>query len=182
MTLKRMAMGKPGAGEEMEQKVDRQNLEIYLGEHLRASKNCLKRLEVITCVWRGTAQQARLDTVYEQVRDDRNDLQAIAGRLKMNEVSSTRWRKFALRVVGGFMVHAVLRPVRAQGTQMELDVIAGLLHSKLAMWNTLLSLVTSESRLDPVQLIHLSDRTEQQIRVLKEITEETRPEQFTRSA
>ncbi|WP_054821077.1 hypothetical protein [Arthrobacter sp. JCM 19049] len=65
------------------------------------------------------------------------------------------------------------------GTQMQLDAVCGLLSSKLAMWNTLLSLVTSEERLNPVELISLAERGQWQIDRVHSLSSQMRPEQFT---
>ncbi|MCW4465778.1 hypothetical protein OK351_09685 [Glutamicibacter sp. MNS18] len=144
-----------------------------------ASQTCLERLELFKELWKSTQQEPALDAIYEQVRDDRHELRAIIGRLGMSERRRSPWHELVLRLSRWHMVHRTPSPRCPKGTQMELDTIGGQLHAKLAMWNTLLSLVTSDPRLDPVQLMRLSGRTQKQIDALAKFAEQTRPEQFT---
>lgn len=162
----------------VERTVDRPVLENYLFEHLVSSQSCLNRLYTVRQLWRSPAQSAELEAVYEQARDDRNDLRAIIGRLGFIEEPLSTWRKVLKRGRALILNVAVLHRSDAHGRQMELDIIAGQLHAKLAMWNTLLSLVTSDIRLDPVQLMYLAGRTQGQIDALAKLSEESRSEEF----
>lgn len=154
-------------------------LEKYLREHALASQMCLRYLGLICHQWRNTELGPALAQVYEQVRDDHNDLRAIMGRLGFEEITGCRVRIGNRCLSDRFSTIKMGIPPTLAGNQMQMDAVCGLLCSKLAMWNTLLSLVTSEDRLNPVELISLAERSQWQINQVHSLISQMRPEQFT---
>lgn len=171
----------PGDGKaSMEQHgtIDRRILEKYLSHHLLGSQSGLAHFNSARQTWEATPHEHAFASLYEQVRDDQNDLRAIIGRLRLQERPLAKLMAPVASFLGRINPINPLRMRRLSSTQVQLDVLIGLLNAKLSMWNTLLAMAASESKLDPVQLMDLADRAQSQITQMKKINMQTWPERF----
>jgi hypothetical protein len=151
----------------------------YLNEHLLGSEGGYRAFLAAADTWRGTEHEAALHSLAEQVGADQRDLIRIIEQLGYRQSPVKHALAGAVRAVGRINPVNLLRSKKGGLTQVELDVLVGMVRAKGMMWETLSMLSDADPRLDRALLADLSSRTEDQIRQLQEINAKTCLRRFT---
>ena len=145
----------------------------YLNEHLLGSEGGINAFKAATRTWRGTAQEQQFESLARQVADDHTDLETIMRSLGYRPHPMKQVLTTGVRLAGRINPVNVLRRRTAGMTQVELDVLMGLLRAKKAMWETLLLVATRDRRLEAGMLENLMLRADSQLQQVKDIIERT---------
>lgn len=153
-------------------------LATYLNEHLLASEGGLRAFNAAARTWEGTAHEAPLLALKDEIVRDRRDLARLIQRLGFRPAAWKRLLTGLFRTVGEFNPVNVFRRRRGSMAQLELDTLTGMVRAKLSMWDALLELAGEDARFDLRLLEGLKLRAEQQIAELQRISLATAHERF----
>lgn len=157
-------------------------LAAYLNEHLLASEGGLRAFHAAVRTWQGTAHEAPLRALQDEIARDRRDLARLIQQLGFRPAGWKRLLTLAFRAVGEANPINLFRLRRGSMAQLELDVLTGMVRAKLSMWDALLELATDDARFDVRMLEALKLRAEQQIAELQRISLATCRERFAAGA
>jgi hypothetical protein len=160
------------------QAVNHQTLSNYLNQHFLGSEGGVNAFRAAADTWKGTAQEAALLSLCRQVMTDRQDLRHLIEKLGYEVHPLKLAFTHVVRLAGRVNPVNLLRKQQAGMAQVELDVLAGMLNAKLAMWETLLLVAEKDPRLDAVSLSDLQARATDQITQVRGIIEATWEQRF----
>lgn len=158
--------------------LDRETLEDYLNQHLLGSRSGVKMFRTAADTWDGTEHAERLARLADDVASDQDALEQLIARLGMKTP--------ALQEAAGQVAEAAgrLNPVnltRSKGngwTQVELDLLQGVLQAKAAMWDVLAELADHTPDLDRSEMERLYRQAQDQQAEIQRISEETLATRF----
>ncbi|WP_072314883.1 hypothetical protein [Agrococcus sp. Marseille-P2731] len=154
------------------------NLSRYLNEHLLGSEGGLRAFNAAARTWEGTAHEAPLLALKDEIDRDRRDLAKLILQLGFRPAGWKRLLTLGARAVGEANPINFFRLRRGSMAQLELDVLTGMVRAKLSMWDALLELAEDDRRFDRRMLEALKLRAEQQIAELQRISLATAHERF----
>lgn len=152
----------------------------YLNEHLLGSEGGINAFKAATRTWKGTAEEERFASLARQVAQDHADLEKIMRSLGYRPHPVKQVLTYGVRLAGRINPVNVLRRRTAGMTQVELDILLGLLRAKKAMWETLLLVAIRDSRLEVPLLEDLMRRVDGQSQQVKDMIERTWEDRFFR--
>ena len=155
-----------------------EHLATYLNEHLLASEGGLRAFHAAARTWEGTAHEAPLLALKDELARDRKDLARLIQQLGFRPAGWKRLLTLAFRVIGELNPINFFRMRRGSMAQLELDTLTGMVRAKLSMWDALLELSENDPRFDVRLLQALKLRAEQQIAELQRISRATCRERF----
>ena len=158
--------------------VDNDALASYLHSHIVASNSGRRLFEEAAKAWEGTPHGPLFDRLAAEIREDSDELKAIAEGLDLRLPAL----KQAISWVGE---HAArldpLNPGHARAghaSQLELESLISAVTGKSLLWETLLLLADEDVRLDALRMERLLDRALRQIRDLSEVMRSTAGARF----
>ncbi len=150
----------------------------YLNEHLLGSEGGIHAFKAAARTWEGTAAERQLNSLSRQVSEDHADLCKIMRTLDYRSHPVKHLLTQGVRLVGRVNPVNILRQQKAGMTQIELDILMGMVRAKKAMWETLLMVATRDKRLDVPLLQDLSNRADCQIDQVRGIISHSWEERF----
>lgn len=153
-------------------------LSNYLNGHLLASEGGLRAFNAAVRTWQDSAHEQSFSDLKHEIARDRRDLARIIRRLGFKPAAWKRVLTGIAQTAGELNPVNLLRQRGGSMSQLELDVLTGMVRTKLSMWDTLLKLAEHDSRLDTDLLRDLRRRAEEQIDELQRIAFETFDERF----
>ena len=158
--------------------IDHELYSAYLNEHLLASESGVKAIRAAADTWDGTEYRAVFLDLAQQIDADKRDLLRIMAALGYKPSPVKEALTLAANTVGRFNPVNILRSKKAGMTQLELDVLVGMVRTKAMMWETLIMLADADKRLDPALLADLERRAEDQMRQIRGVNNETYRRRF----
>ncbi|WP_306231909.1 hypothetical protein [Agrococcus beijingensis] len=155
------------------------HLAAYLNEHLLASEGGVHAFKAAARTFEGSAHEAALLTLADEIARDRRDLAKLIQQLGFRPKGWKRLFTLVFRAVGSINPINLLRIRRGSMAQFELDFLTGAVRAKRSMWDALLELAEDDPRLDRRFLAALQLRADQQIDELQRINRETVRERFS---
>ena len=153
--------------------VDEQMLEDFLNQHLLGSRSGVKAFRAAEQTWAGTPQEAALRRIGDGVQEDQDRLEALIGELGLRTPLVDRAAGAAAEVGGRLNPVNALRTRGSGWTQIELDLLQGMLQAKLAMWRVLEQLAPHLPAIDAEEMRGLCEKTAEQRRGVERITSAT---------
>ncbi|MCO0633341.1 MULTISPECIES: hypothetical protein [Micrococcus] len=153
--------------------VDEQMLADFLNQHLLGSRSGVKAFRAAEQTWAGTPQEAALRRLGDAVQDDQDRLEALIGELGLRTPLVDRAAGAAAEVGGRLNPVNALRTRGSGWTQIELDLLQGMLQAKSAMWDVLEQLAPHLPAVDAAEMQALRQRTADQQREVQRITSAT---------
>lgn len=150
----------------------------YLNEHYLGSEGGINAFKAAAGTWKGTAHEHGFNSLCQQVMADRDDLHRIMTSLGYRPQPFKHLLTHLVRLLGRFNPVNILRRRRTGLSQVELEVLTGMLRAKQAMWETLLLVSAKDPRLDAPLLRKLHERATNQIDQVRSIIQETWEERF----
>lgn len=150
----------------------------YLNEHYLGSEGGVNAFKAAADTWQGTAHESGFNSLCQQVMADRDDLRRIMTALGYRPQPFKLLLTHLVRLLGRFNPVNILRRRRTGLSQVELEVLAGMLRAKQAMWETLLLVSAKDPRLNTLLLRELHTRATDQIEQVQSIIEMTWEERF----
>ena len=144
--------------------VDEQMLEDFLNQHLLGSRSGVKAFRAAEQTWAGTSQEAALRRLGDAVQDDQDRLEALIGELGLRTPLVDRAAGAAAEVGGRLNPVNALRTRGSGWTQIELDLLQGMLQAKSAMWHVLEQLAPHLPAVDAAEMQALRQRAADQQR------------------
>lgn len=154
----------------------------YLSQHLLGSEGGINAFKAAARSWKDTPVEHQLASLARQVADDHADLERIIRSLGYRPHPLKQALTHGVRWAGRLNPVNVLRRNDAAMTQVELDVLLGMLRAKKAMWFTLLLVATRDGRLDVALLQDLDQRADHQIEQVHDIISRTWEGRFFQDA
>lgn len=148
-------------------------LEDFLNQHLLGSRSGVKAFCAAEQTWAGTPQEAALRRLGDAVQDDQDRLEALIGELGLRTPLVDRAAGAAAEVGGRLNPVNALRTRGSGWTQVELDLLQGMLQAKLSMWRVLEQLAPHLPAVDAAEMRGLCEKTAEQRRGVERITSET---------
>lgn len=145
----------------------------YLSEHLLGSEGGISAFKAASKTWKGTPAEHQFLSLVQQVADDHSDLEKIIRTLGYRPHPVKRVLTQGVRLAGRLNPVNVLRHQKAGMTQVELDILLGMLRAKKAMWETLLLVSARDGRLEVPLLEDLVRRADSQLQQVSYIIEQT---------
>jgi len=145
----------------------------YLNEHLLASEAGVKAFKAAADTWEGTEYRSVFLDLVRQIDDDKRDLVRLMSTLGYRPHPVKQALTLAANALGRINPVNLMRSKKGGMTQLELDVLVGMVTAKKMMWETLTMLSAVDKRLDPAQLADLTRRAEDQIRQIRDVNTET---------
>lgn len=145
----------------------------YLSQHLLGSEGGMNAFRAAASTWKDTPVEHQLTSLARQVSDDHADLEKIIRSLGYRPHPLKQVLTHGVRWAGRLNPVNFLRKNDAAMTQVELDVLQGMLRAKKAMWTTLLLVATRDGRLDVALLQDLDQRADHQIEQVTDIIART---------
>lgn len=145
----------------------------YLNEHLLGSEGGIFAFKAAARTWKGTAAEDQFESLARKVSEDHADLTKIMRTLGYGPHPVKRFLTQGVRLLGRANPVNILRQQKTGMTQVELDILIGMLSAKKAMWETLLHVATRDGRLDVPLLRELDRRAAAQIHQVQDIIGQT---------
>ncbi|WP_372698160.1 hypothetical protein [Arthrobacter sp. JSM 101049] len=150
----------------------------YLNEHLLGSEGGMNAFKAAVSTWTGTPVEPLFTAMVRQVTDDHADLERIIRTLGYRPHPLKQALTHGVRLAGRLNPVNFLRKRDAAMTQVELDILMGMLRAKKAMWGTLMLVATRDGRLDVPLLQDLDQRADHQLDQMRDIISRTWEKRF----
>lgn len=150
----------------------------YLNEHLLGSEGGIAAFQAASRTWRGTPAEQQFASLARQVADDHADLEKIIRTLGYRPHPVKQVLTHGARLAGRLNPVNILRQKNSGMTQVELDILLGMLRAKKGMWETLLLVAARDARLEVPLLENLNRRADDQIHQVLDIIERTWERRF----
>lgn len=160
--------------------VDREMLEDFLNQHLLGSRSGVKAFRAAAQTWDDTPQGADLTRLGDDVEQDQERLEALIRELGLTTPVPVKAAGVAAEAAGRVNPVNLMRSRGSGWTQVELDLLQGMLQAKAAMWHVLEALAPHEPVLDAGEMAALYERAQDQQRAVQRIAEDTLLERFLR--
>ncbi|NYF13520.1 hypothetical protein HDC34_001814 [Pseudoclavibacter sp. JAI123] len=154
----------------------------YLNAHLLASEAGLRAFKSATATWAGTPHEETMRVLVAHIAADRRDLKTLIEGLGYQESFLKLWLTNGARLAGTFNPVNILRLRRRPSTQLELDMLTGMVRAKLSMWEALIAVQPRDPRLVLSGLEELLARSQAQIDLLQGISQDSVEERFLEQA
>lgn len=150
----------------------------YLNEHLLGSEGGVAAFQAASRTWKGTPSEQQFASLARQVGDDHADLEKIIRTLGYRPHPVKHALTHGVRLAGRLNPVNILRQQNTGMTQVELDILVGMLRAKKAMWETLLLVASRDLRLEVPLLEDLNRRADSQIQQVFAVIERTWARRF----
>ena len=153
--------------------IDHRLYAAYLNEHLLASEAGVKAFAAAADTWEGTEHRSAFLSLARQIDADKRDLLSMMLRLGYRPHPVKKLLTAAANTLGRLNPVNIFRSKKGGMTQLELDVLVGMVRTKQMMWETLQLVADVDERLDRAFIADLERRAEDQIRQIREVNAET---------
>ena len=144
-------------------------LEIYLQDHYAASTGGLELAKRTAKENVGTEFSGPLTRIAGEIREDRDVLKRIMGRLEVRPAPAKAGLAWAAEKAGRLKPNGQLRGYSPLGRLIEVEALVTGVARKLSLWRALQQAAPRESRLDRPQLEDLERRADAQLARLHEL-------------
>jgi hypothetical protein len=153
-------------------------LRIYLQDHLAGSTAGLELARRARGANEGTDYGPPLAKIADEIEADRRQLEGVMHDLGFGGDRLKNAAAWGLEKVGRLKLNGELTSYSPLSRVVELEGLLTGITGKQAIWNVLLELVPSETRLDAALLERLRDRAEEQRATVEELRRRASREAF----
>lgn len=148
--------------------LDQKFLSIYLNDHLAGSVTGIELARRTLSSNRGTRYSEFLQWLVDQIEQDRQSLIGLMERLGIRRDPLKQAGAWGLEKVGRLKLNGRLLGYSPLSRLVEIEGLWMGVNGKLAMWRSLVAVADLDPRLDPIWLVELEARAEEQLRRLDE--------------
>ena len=153
--------------------VDEEMLEDFLNQHLLGSRSGVKAFRAAAQTWDDTPQGADLTRLGDDVEQDQERLEALIRELGLTTPVPVKAAGVAAEAAGRVNPVNLMRSRGSGWTQVELDLLQGMLQAKSAMWHVLEQLAPHLLAVDAAEMHALRENAADQQREVQRITSAT---------
>ena len=156
-------------------------LEIYLQDHYAGSTGGLEMAKRTAKANAGTEFGGPLTRIAGEIREDRDALKRIMGRLDVSPAPVKAALAWAAEKAGRAKPNGQVRGYSPLGRQLEVEALITGVSGKLSLWRALLQVAPTKPQLDAAQLTDLAGRAEDQLTRLHGLRDRAAEIAFTAS-
>ena len=142
-------------------------LDAYLADHHAGAMFGCELARRVSSENAGTPHGDFLEDLAKQLEEDREELEAIMGRLGAASNPLKDAAAWAGEKVGRLKLNGSLVGYSPVSRLLELEGLIGGVSAKLALWRALKERAAEDSRLDVERLDHMADRAQRQLQGLR---------------
>jgi len=148
--------------------LDQRFLSIYLNDHLAGSVTGIELARRTLSNNRGTRYSEFLEWLVKQIEEDRQSLIRLMERLGIRRDPLKQAGAWSLEKVGRLKMNGRLLGYSPLSRLVEIEGLWMGVNGKLSIWRALVAVADLDARLDPIWLMELEGRAEEQLRRLDE--------------
>lgn len=154
-------------------------LHIYLRNHEAAAVGGLQLFRRCASANRGSAYAADLQSLTDEIRDDRDALRRVCRLFGVKYSTVGRAVAYAGATLGRVKMNGRVFKYSPLSRVIELEALSSGVMSKLRLWESLVGLSAVEARLDEAELSLLASEANDQLETLRRLHDMAAQDAFT---